>query len=84
MSKSRDIHHSDADPGSCISHSRLHVVVTGYHFLSPSVRHLPMTCFPTTSITSSGSERSPAMVLSCTLWKQQCKGSLHIPEVLAR
>ena len=44
-----------------MSHSRLQVLVSLHQFLSPICRLL-RTSFPMSSITSSGSERSPVMV----------------------
>ena len=60
MSTSKFIEQSMADPGRCIFHKSLHVLVTRHHSLSPAC-WLLMPSSPTRSISSSGSERRPVI-----------------------
>ena len=61
MPSSRIKHHFALDSGSCMSHSRLHVLVTRHQTLSPA-SGLLMTCFPTSSIRSLLSDSRPVIL----------------------
>ena len=63
MPSFRSTIHSKADTGSCISHSRLHVVVKRHHCRRKYGELLKTMCFPMSSITSLGNDSRPIMVL---------------------
>ena len=59
---SRFTDYSIASPGSCILHSRLHVLAARHQSLSP-ISWVLMICFTTSSISTLGSESRSAMVI---------------------